>query len=118
MMTKVKLTLATNASGVASATTDRPLNGCIYGIYVSQGDLAATADLTITQNDGQGSLPILTITNSTASAWYFPIISGTHYTGSGTPKTDGEMPVAGYVTVAVAEGGVSKTGIAYLLVEE
>ena len=115
MIRKTKVTLTTSAGGVASATTDRPLNGCIYGIYVEQGDLAATADLTITQDD---SLPILVITNSSASAWHFPVISATHYTGSGTTKTDGMVPVAGYITVAVAQGGASKTGTVYVLVEE
>ena len=118
MIRKTKVTLTTSAGGVATATTDRPLNGCIYGIYVAQGDLASTADLTITQNDGQGELPVLLITDSAASAWHYPVISATHYTGSGTTKTDGMVPVAGYVTVAVASGGATKTGTVYILVEE
>lgn len=116
-MTKLKLTLSTNAGGTGSVSS-RAVDGELYGIYVDVGTLAATSDLTITQDDGQGSLPVLTVANVSASAWYFPIISGTHYTGSGTPKTDGKMPLTGAITVAVAEGGASKTGTIYLLVEE
>lgn len=116
-MTKLKLTLSTNAGGTGSAKS-RVVDGCLYAIYVEVGTLEATSDLTITQNDGQGELPVLTLTNVSGSAWYFPVISATHYTGSGTVKTDGEMPVTGEITIAVADGGASKTGAIYLLVEE
>jgi hypothetical protein len=116
-MTKLKLTLSTNADGTGSVTS-RVVDGCLYGIYVEVGTLAATSDLTITQNDGQGSLPVLTVANVSASGWYVPVISATHYTGSGTPKTDGMVPVTGEITIAVAEGGASKSGSIYLLVEE
>jgi hypothetical protein len=118
MMTKQKLTLTTDAGGAATATTNRPLNGELYGIYVDQGDLATTVDITVTQNDGQGQLPVVTITNQSASTWYHPIITATHFSGSGTPKTDGMMPIVGYVTITLAEGGATKTGTAYILVEE
>jgi hypothetical protein len=119
MMTKVKLTLTTDAAGVATATSDRALNGEICGIYMSVGTLAATADITITQNDGQGQLPVLTITNLAASDWYAPGINQNDYaTGTATAYTHVEMPIAGYVTVAVAQGGASKVGTAYVLVDE
>jgi len=118
MMTKHKLTLTTSAGGAATATTNRPLNGCLYGIYVDQGDLATTVDITVTQNDGQGELPVFTVTNQSASEWYFPVIHGEVYNGSGTHKNDGAMPIAGYVTITLAQGGATKTGTAYILVEE
>jgi hypothetical protein len=119
MTRKIKLTLTTNAGGTATATTDRPLNGEICGIYMSIGTLAATSDITITQDDGQGSLPVLTITNLAASDWYAPGINQHDYaTGTATAYTHVEMPVAGYVTVAVAQGGASKVGTAYILVSE
>lgn len=118
-MTKLKLTLATDAAGVASATTDRQVSGEICGIYMSVGTLAATADVTITQDDGQGSLPVLTITNLAASDWYAPGINQHDYaTGTATTYTHVEMPAVGYITVSVAQGGASKVGTAYIVVDE
>lgn len=119
MMTKYKLALATNSSGAATATITDPVAGEVCSIYVDLGTLDnTTTDIAITVNDGDGSLPVLTLTNHTTSGWYYPIVSGVHYTGSGTPKTDGYVPVVGYITVTVAQGGASKAGAVYIFVEE
>lgn len=114
-MRKISVTLSTAAGGTGTATTSRPVAGCIYGIYVDLGTLEATSDITFTQSDG---IPVLVATNVAASGWYFPIISGTHYSGSGTPKTDGEVPVVGYLTATIAQGGASKSGTITYFVEE
>lgn len=114
---KFKLTLTTDGAGNASARTKEPVNGEIDGIYVDLGTLDAASDITITQNDGEGSLPIATITNAT-TGWYFPIITAIHVSGSGTPKTDGYMPVVGYITANVASGGSVTTGSVYVFVHE
>lgn len=119
MMAKYKLALTTDAAGAATAKTFDPVNGEICGIYVDLGTLDnTTTDIAITVNDGDGSLPILTLTNQSTSGWYYPIVSGVHYTGSGTPKTDGYIPVVGYITTTVAQGGASKAGAVYIFVEE
>lgn len=117
-MTKYKLALTTTAGGAGTATTPEPCAGEVCSIYVDLGTLdGSTTDLTITVNDGDGALPVITLTN-VSTGWYYPIVSGVHYTGSGTPKTDGYVPVVGYITATVAQGGASKAGSVYLFVEE
>lgn len=118
-MQKLKLTLTTDASGVASATTDRQVDGEVCGVYVEIGTLAATVDLTITQNDGQGQLPVFYVANVTASQWYAPAINDCDYaTGIATSYTHEEVPVSGYITVSCVQGGASKTGSVYIFVED
>ena len=116
-MTKYKLTLTTSAGGTATATNRDPVSGEVCSIYVDLGTLDATADVAVTVNDGDGALPVITLTN-VSSGWYYPIVSGVHYSGSGTPKTDGYVPVVGYITATVAQGGATKTGAVYVFVEE
>ena len=114
-MRKISVTLSTGAGGAGTATTSRPVAGCIYGIYIDVGTLAATGDITFTQSDG---IPVLVTTNVSASGWYFPVISATHYTGAGTPLTDGDVPVVGYLTAVIASGGASTSGTITYFVEE
>ena len=117
-MTKYKLALSTNAGGTGSATTPEPCAGEVCAIYVDLGTLdGSTTDLTITVNDGDGALPVITLTN-VASGWYYPVVSATHYTGAGTPKTDGYVPAVGYITASIAQGGVSAAGSVYVFIEE
>ncbi len=115
MMRKISVTLSTDSGGTGAATTSRPVAGCIYGIYVEVNTLENTSDITFTQSDG---IPVLVATNVAASGWYFPVISATHYTGSGTTKTDGDIPVVGYLTATIASGGASKSGTITYFVEE
>jgi hypothetical protein len=116
-MTKYKLALTTDGAGAATAITTDPVSGEVCSIYVDLGTLEHTTDVVVTVNDGDGSLPVITLTNVT-TGWYYPIISGVHYTGSGTPKTDGYVPVVGYITATVAQGGATKAGAVYIFVEE
>ena len=118
MMTKYKLAITTTAGGAGSATTPEPCAGEVCAIYVDLGSLdGTTTDIVIAANDGDGALPIITLTNVT-TGWYNPVISSTHYTGSGTPKTDGEVPAVGYITATIAQGGASKSGSLYLFIDE
>jgi len=114
---KFKLALTTDGAGAASARTKEPVNGEIDGIYVDPGTLDAAADITIEQNDGGGALPVAYIANAT-TGWYFPIITAIHVSGSGTPKTDGYIPVVGYITASVANGGAAATGSVTVFVHE
>jgi hypothetical protein len=117
-MTKYKLPVATNGAGTGSAVTPEPCAGEVCSIYVDLGTLENTTDLTITVNDGDGALPVLALTNAT-TGWYYPVVPAVHYSGaSHTPKTDGYIPVVGYITATIAQGGASKAGSVYLFVEE
>jgi hypothetical protein len=98
-------------SAEGTGTTTHPLSGLLLSIKVVQGNTPhANTDITVTCTDGQTSRTLLTLTdNNTASAWYNvreiqDDTVGADITGAYTP-----IPLDGYVTVAVAQGGSDAT---------
>ncbi len=118
-------TLTVDASGNATVYSDRLATGVVAQIrYVPDGTspLDTGADLTIT---GEVSgLPIATLTNIGTSATGWAPRQATHstagaaalYAAAGTAVND-RIAIAGErIKVAVAQGGVSKTGTLYIWV--
>jgi len=94
------------------------VQGCVQAIrYVADGSTPYdnTVDFTVT-GDVSG-LPILTVTNESASNTYYPRAATASvanaaalYAAGGTAVTD-LIPVAGErIKIVVAQGGASKTG--------
>lgn len=110
----------TNGSGAATGRSG-PLTGRILGIWIDNGDLDNTTDLTITEE--QRGSAILTVTNLAADGWYAPRIPiyGTDGTAllhaaGGTPEL-APIPIDGQVKIVAAQGGSGHTGYAYIFVE-
>jgi hypothetical protein len=118
-------TLTVDASGNATVYSDQTVHGEVRQIrYVPDGSipLATGADLTIT---GEGSgLVIATLTDIGTSATQWAPRQATHstvgaaalYAAAGSAVNDRIGIVGERIKVAVAQGGVSKTGVLYIWV--
>ena len=124
-MVRHDFTLTVDASGNATVYSSQPAHGEIYQIrYVPDGSnpLATGADLAITA-EGSG-LAIATLTDIGTSAVQWAPRQATHstagvaslYAAAGTAVNDRIGIVAERIKVAVAQGGVSKTGVLYIWV--
>lgn len=116
-----KITAKVNASGDLT-TYSRSISGFLAGIYIAVGTLAATTDITIT--DEASGAPILTITNIAASGWYVPTLptvdaanAARLYAAGGTAVA-APIPVAGRVKFVLAQGGTATTGTIHLFIQE
>lgn len=122
MIRKVPLTptlAGSNGSATGSATTTGPHNGRLAGVYVAPGDQPNTLDVTIKVKGPDQTL--LTLTNVSAAAWYYPTVqiagpTGTALTYNGTQTVNVPAPFEGYIEVSGAQGNAG-TFTVYLLIE-
>jgi len=115
--------IMTDANGDSTDTSEQAILGRLDAVDVVDGDLADNFDLTIAYTNSQGvSKTLLTLTNLTADATYYPraVVHGETGTPlTGTAGGDRTKPlVAGKVTVTTADGGVTKSGAVILYVDE
>lgn len=107
--------LTDDSTGAASATTDRPVNGELIKIVTDPGSAAPDAnwDVVLTDDNGldplagiQNAATLLTRHTSNTEQTYLQLLNGDN-----TPIGIAAFPVVtGLLTVAVANGGNSKTG--------
>lgn len=122
MIRKVTAAITTTSGGAATVYVG-PVSGLVQALYVGQGTLAATSDLTITDSGSGG--PIITITDSSASAWYAPRMAtcdvagaASLYASGGEPVED-RIPVDGEIKIVVAQGGNTTSGtVTFFVMEE
>ncbi|MCK6578111.1 MAG: hypothetical protein L6Q98_08420 [Anaerolineae bacterium] len=108
-----------NGSASGSKSTDAPHNGRLVGVHVAPGDQPNTLDVTI-----KALLPdqtLLTLTNVSAAAWYYPTVqvsgpTGAALTYNGTQTVNAPAPLEGYINVAGAQGNAGTFDV-YLLIE-
>lgn len=113
-----KLTITTDASGDGSASTGQ-LNGYLQKIRYAKTDYADGVDFTVSDHTGE---TLFTGTNVNASASYHPTEDSVDETGAtrvyaaAGEAVAAAIPVAGPLTVTVAQGGNAKTGDFYFWV--
>jgi hypothetical protein len=108
------LSITCDTAGAVTVNGPRAILGKLYAVQVTQGSLASGVDLTISTQNGAASKTLLTITDSTASALYYPRDLVHDAAGSaltGTAGGDRTCPLLdGTPRVVVAQGGDSKIG--------
>lgn len=108
-------TAGTTATG--TKTSSHPVNGQLASIGIAQGNTPhANTDITITTEYGGKVFTLLTLTNynTTALTWHHVRAAvegqtGTALTYDGTNPVTDKIPLAGTVTVTVAQGGSAAT---------
>ena len=121
MIRDIKFAITTDGDGDYDITSTASVNGEVVGIDVTDTDLAATADITVsnTSRPGGTALTILTLTDHTTDN-HLPVLhQGVGNTGSGLGASNYVRPyVNGYLRVVVAQGGDTKTGTVVVYVKE
>ena len=109
---------ASGAAGSAtgSGTSSAPVMGELLAVYLDYTDLPATTDVTLAHVTPARTL--LTVTNNATDGWYTPRASAVDSTNTAITGSFTEIPLAGYVTVTIAQGDPAGTVVATLLVDE
>lgn len=103
--------ITTIADGSGTAYGSESIFGLLYAIKANVGTLANTTDLTITNDGGELSGPLLTITDLAASAIYYPRGNTCTAAGVATAGANDVYPVLdGKIKIVAAQGGDTKTG--------
>lgn len=112
---KITVTIAGAAgSATGTATSIRPINGELYGIYLDYTSQPGTTDVTITSTNPTQTL--LVRSNSGTDGWFYPRVTICD-TAAGALLFYEEAPIDAYVNVAVAQGDPGSLDV-YLLVDE
>jgi hypothetical protein len=108
-----------DASGNATVFSDA-VTGPIVSVMVTQGTLAATTDITVTSE--QKAIPVITITNNTATTVYNPRVAVQDTSGAAALFAAGGTALRDFVYVAnerikfvVAQGGNAGAGTITLI---
>jgi len=120
------LSQTSDVSGDSVDEFERPIFGRLCGVAVVDGDLEDNFDITLTYvNAGIGTITLLTLTDLSDDAMYYPREQVCGNTGAGLDYNDesdepvAEPPIiAGTVTSTLADGGATKTGAVLLYVWE
>lgn len=99
-------------SGAGTQTSAQPLSGLLLAIGVSQGNTPhANTDITITCEFSGKARTLLTLTNypTTTLTWYDVHEQFDDTVGAAISGAYGYPPLAGLVTVTVAQGGSAAT---------
>ena len=119
MIIAVTATISTVGDGSATAYAGKNVTGHILAIQYAFGDIANTADFTITGETT--GLEILTYANvPAANDTFFPrVIARQHTDGAAIASTNGGPPFVcdERIKVVVAQGGASKSGTMTFYVE-
>jgi len=119
-----KISITTDASGDSTDYPEQTVSGVLYAVSVSNGTLAATADLTLSFTDAAGiNYTLLTLTNVSGDAIYYPRHqvhnnTGTGLTLEGTQINAAPPIVVGQVKCVTAQGGSAKSGAVLVYVIE
>lgn len=119
MIVEYTVAITTAADQTATVYLGSVIRGRVIAIKYEPGDIATGADLTITGETT--GVAILTKANAgTSDVWYYPLAISNQVT-DGAASAISEVPVWVYkerIKVAVAQGGVSKTGAITVYVDE
>lgn len=122
---KITVTMTTDASGDATASTVGTTYGRLVAVGYKKGTLDASADITVT--DANSGATILSTTDgfaAAATAWFRPTSvitdnAGTAVTAAATaPNVNRDILLTGKVKVGVANGGNAGTGYLYLVIDD
>lgn len=111
-LSDLPLTITTLADGTKTVTAPSPIKGLVLAIDWVQGDIANTADVTVTADTPVGETQtLLTLTNVSASKRYN--VREVEHDNVGAPTASGSTCyplICGKPTITIAQGGNVKTG--------
>lgn len=117
-MRRVRLDVTTDASGDGTTSVSAGGIGSLYAVQLVDGDFADNVDVTITAEQGDLSIPLLTKANFNTDQMVYPRIA-TAAVADGTALTDYAEPlVAGSLKVVIAQGGDTKSGSVICYIRE
>jgi len=114
-MKKMRLYGTCSALGALTVTGERAISGMLYAVKYLDTSFAATADIVISSTSADGlNTNLLTITDGTASAMYYPrhvVHSEAGAALTGTSGGDRALPlIEGIPQMVVADGGDGGVG--------
>lgn len=116
-MRRIRIPVTTNASG-AGTGTGQALTGALYAVQLVDGTFDDGVDITLTCENEEISIPLLTKANFNTDQMVYPRVAESLNT-DGSALTTYAMPVVfGTPKATVAEGGNAKSGAFILYVIE
>lgn len=113
--------IGAGGAGVATnnATTSTILSGVVYGVYIKGNDSPPnTTDFTLaTAGTCAPAVTILTITNYTADAWYYPRVLIHDTTGTASTTVYDHLAINDNVKATIAQANNGDSGDFYLLMD-
>ena len=117
-----------DGSATANSTTNNPVFGEIYGVYVKYNDSPpGTTDVTIaTDGTTSGAHPaatILSLTDANTNGWFYPRIGVQTTAGAamlfaaGGTAVPGKIPTADFIKVTIAQANAGDSVDVWLLVD-
>jgi len=98
-----------DGAAVGSGSTDRALYGHIYALHLDYADgVTSTTDITLTQ--ASPSLTVLTQTNTSTDAWFYPGVMQTDSAGISLILSD-RLLVSDRIDISVGETTSSTTAL-------
>ena len=110
-MPRIVLQGTTSTGGAATITGPRAIHGLLFAVKYNLGDLASTTDAVLsTVNSLAANANILTLTNASASAMYYPKTTAHDNAGAAQTAVDTYQVIDGVPKLVLAQGGNAKTG--------
>ena len=111
MIKRIPLSVTCNASGVGAATASASVSGWLVAIAFNLGTLdSGGADVTFSTVNSDAAATLLTLTNASASATYYPLAKGCSEAGALNTGYTEKIWIDGAVKMAVAQGGNATSG--------
>lgn len=119
-MKSVKLPFTTDSSGAATVTHDitDPVNGVVYAVQLIDGTLDDGVDVTVTIEQGDLAIPVLTKADFNTDQIIAPRMAQALNTDGSALTTHAMLPAIGQPKVVIAQGGDVKTGAVVLYIVE
>lgn len=109
-MRDIKISITTDGAGAGTGQSDVSCNGVLYALQLVDGNFDDGVDITVTFEQGDLSIPVLTQANFNSDQMTYPRAAAAAV-ADGSALTAYALPVAlGYPKVVVAQGGNGKSG--------
>ena len=109
-MRDIRVSITTDGSGDGTTTSSVACNGALYALQLVDGNFDDGVDITVTFEQGDLSIPVLTQANFNSDQMSYPRAAAAAV-ADGSALTTYALPVAlGYPKVVVAQGGNAKSG--------
>ena len=115
-LTQAKIDLTCDTAGAATTQLNDTYLGLLYAVQLVDGTFDDGVDLTLTAEQGDLSIPLLTIANFNTDQMVYPRVLEALNT-DGTALATHTMPVVvGKPKAVIAQGGESKVGSVILYI--
>lgn len=102
-------------SATGSGTSSEPIMGELLAVYLDYTGLPATTDVTLAHIGPARTL--LTVSNNATDGWYTPRAPAVDTANTAITNSFTELPLAGQVSVSIAQGDPAGTVQATLFVD-